>query len=291
MGVLSTDDPALPRWALRANFSSNCTDEYLAGDIQMYLQHLCTQFGLSLDRFDLTEVERYLSPYRMSRRSVYPSTPMNPGRSYAYDALPHALPYLKGTFDDAPIKVEEPEPPFEVNMMECLIGWKGWKVQDGLLHSPSYEAVWQPDVAFEAKCRINLYGGEGQLGTCETPVRERHTCGIYATTKLSGAKGYGVVRGQVYGWGRYVRGDSGWRSQFAYPKSFHLTSDQIELIEPLRKYHVEIFIDQPLRIYDPQEEGYGHGEDAAYGNCGAAEGAAANEARGACGESAGDEED
>lgn len=179
--------------------------------------------------------------------------------------IPVSIPPIPTTWGLGFLSVNEPksasppESPFEVNMMECLVGWKGWKLNaKGFIQSPSYSMVWKPDEMAAATCG---YPGCCSLGdaTCNELVSERHTCGIYATDERSGAQSYGVIRGQVYGWGRYIRGDKGWRAQYAYPKSFYLASDQGEFIEPLKKYHVPIYIDEPLRVYDPEEEGYTHG--------------------------------
>jgi hypothetical protein len=65
------------------------------------------------------------------------------------------------------------------------------------------------------------------------------------------------VLGEVYGWGRYIRGDEGWRSQYQYPKAFHLPVDAApEMLEGLKKYHVPIYVEQPQLLYNPAEEGY-----------------------------------
>jgi hypothetical protein len=150
--------------------------------------------------------------------------------------------------------------PFEVNMVEALVGWKGWKIGDNnVLKSPTFENLWSPDVPFEAVCK-----------DCLDVPHEAHSCGVYATDDLNGAKGYGVVWGQVHGWGRYIRGDKGWRSQFAYPKAFYLNEDQGHLVEILRAYHVPVYVKQPMLIYNPEEDGYdGHWNAEADGNCGA----------------------
>jgi hypothetical protein len=202
---------------------------------------------------------------------------MMPNRNY-YAPPPPTLWNPEGTRleRDAPLEAD-----FEVNMMECLVGWKGWNLNlkdpDGWIFSPSYAGKWKPEEAFTATCTTG----------CKLVPREHHTCGIYATDKPQGVHGYGKVKGMVYGWGRYVRGGEGWRSQFAYPKSFHLTEDQVEFIEPLKKYHVPIYINQPVNIYNPEEDGYEHWNAEANGNSGAAEIPPASEA----GDSGEDDED
>ena len=57
-----------------------------------------------------------------------------------------------------------------------------------------------------------------------------------------------------------------------------LEYDDVELIEPLKKYHVPIYIEQPALIYNPEEDGYEYRKDEANGNFGAAEEPSAGEA-------------
>jgi hypothetical protein len=172
--------------------------------------------------------------------------------------------------DWSPVALSAPAPvptPFEVNMMEPLAGWKGWKLDGGLLCSPAYPVVWSSDRPFEARCTA-----------CAESPSEGHSCGIYAADSAEAVQRYGVFHGEVWGWGRYVRGSQGWRAQFAYPKSFHLKHGQADLIEALKRYHVPIFIDEPLRVYDPEEEGYfGYRNSEEDGHRGTAEDAPAGE--------------
>jgi hypothetical protein len=150
-----------------------------------------------------------------------------------------------------PVPPQKPEVKFEVNMMEALVGWKSWNEStENLLTTNSGLCVWLPDVAMKAKCR---HGGNHPK---EEAVFDDCTCGFYASDKKEGARGYGQVLGQVYGWGRYVRGSEGWRSENAYPKMFLLKEEQVDLVERLRQYHVPIFVDQPMKLYSPEEDGY-----------------------------------
>jgi hypothetical protein len=156
-----------------------------------------------------------------------------------------------------------PESEFEVNLAEPLIGWKAWYFDDKFIWTTG-RSKWIPGKPFEALCLRD----DVLPHRLPSPI-EACTCGIYASTR-SKAEENGEVVGEVYGWGRYVRGDKGWRAQYAYPKAFYLNYRQARLIEPLQKYHVPIFIDEPMRIYDPSEEGYGgYWENEADGNCGA----------------------
>jgi hypothetical protein len=79
------------------------------------------------------------------------------------------------------------------------------------------------------------------------------------------------VLGEVYGWGRYIRGDIGWRAQYAYPKCFYLKANQMNHVDFLRTFHVPIYIEQPIKIYNPEEDGYEHRNDEAHGYFGAGE--------------------
>jgi hypothetical protein len=171
----------------------------------------------------------------------------------------------------APVPVE---PDFEVNMMEALVGWKAWKIRKvsiaginlGMLLYSQHDVntPWYPDKAYEAKCQ----SGRG----CTAVPAEKDSCGIYAAGKVESVLSYGTIVGEVSGWGRYVRGEDGWRAQYAYPKAFHLIPGQEDLIDALKVYHVPIYVQQPLRIYDPAEEGYdGNRETETNGDSGTAE--------------------
>jgi hypothetical protein len=136
---------------------------------------------------------------------------------------------------------------FQVNMMEALVGWKGWNFGSGHLWS-TYRTQWLPEKEVQAVCPD---------GKCETSPTETCGCGIYAAGSIWGAQhGPTYILGQVYGWGRYIRGGQGWRAQFAYPKAFFIEKDQMEYFESLKKYRVPIYVNQPLKLYAPEDDGY-----------------------------------
>lgn len=172
--------------------------------------------------------------------------------------------FVYQTLDEVP-KRAPVESPFEVNLTEALVGWRRWRLWGELLGSWNHFGNWPVDEALTSRCDI--------CAEHVTPPYEHCSCGIYAADSMDDVPESvhqdSDVLGQVYGWGRYVRGEGGWRAQFAYPKSFHLGAHQGDLVEPLRKYHVPIFIDQPIRVYDPSEEGYEHREDDQSWNLGA----------------------
>jgi hypothetical protein len=176
------------------------------------------------------------------------------------EAIPQYIP---------PAPVEEE---FTVNLTEALVGWRRWRFTKETgspvhgLRSLNSNTLWRPGDAYKAKCRVMI----GMIGKKHSGVPgEKCSCGVYAVDSpnslpeknlfwMSTTKEF-VVTGLVYGWGRYVRGEDGWRCEFAYPKQFHLKSYQAHLVEPLKAWHVPIIIDQPLRVYNSEDEGYSNG--------------------------------
>jgi len=161
---------------------------------------------------------------------------------------------------------EEIKPPteFEVNLTQALVGWKEWGIERKLLHSFHDGSPWEPLSAYSAEC----------VKHCKMVPNENHTCGIYALENRVGAweQEYDTVLGEVYGWGRYVRGGKGWRSEFAYPKAFYLRRDQEDLVKHLKKYRVPIHLQIEARVFDPAEGGYDeYRQDTPDGSCGTTE--------------------
>ncbi len=178
------------------------------------------------------------------------------------------------------------EPEFEVNLMEALVGWKAWSVDEkGLWSVQQAGQLWPADQPFVAQCVIQEHSWtDHQTTKCNPAVTQGHTCGIYAGTRRE-AESYvreypdeaDNILGEVYGWGRYVRGDVGWRAQFAYPKNFFLRAHQVPFIEYLRPYHVPIYVEQPTLIYNPEEDGYECRTDEADGDLGTTQDPTADE--------------
>lgn len=171
--------------------------------------------------------------------------------------------------------VKKKDPPFEVNMMEALVGWKAWYILEEKLRSASASTIWTPSESLISECLCEKLNAPSAFNPCGVPIhkcvdspQENGYCGIYAASSrqevqkyithghIVGVEGDAFIVGEIYGWGRYVRGDSGWRSQFAYPKCFYLRPSQVEFIDTLRAFHVPIYIEQPVQVYDPQEDGY-----------------------------------
>lgn len=198
--------------------------------------------------------------------------------SYSNSLWSRPFTYMPGVWgvDFAESEKPKDESPFEVNMMEALIGWKALSVENGKIFSASMAGVsWPIDEPLVAMCKNGKDHKDSPYEHC--------SCGIYASDARDGAKDYCHENDPedflalVYGWGKYVRGNNGWRSQYAYPKCFYLRQGQEPVIEPLKAYHVPIYIEQPTLIYNPEEDGYEHREEATDWNCGAAEESTASE--------------
>lgn len=156
-------------------------------------------------------------------------------------------------------KPEQPpeEPKFEVDLVEPLVGWKSLIFNNELLESSYSYFEWQHLVPAIAKCNDCMDSGQHQ------PPAVHGTCGIYAVDKREDVPidsgDDSEVMCEVYGWGRYVRGDQGWRAGKAYLKAIYLRSNQWAMVEKLKAYGVPITLDIPTPVYDPQEDGYEHG--------------------------------
>lgn len=174
--------------------------------------------------------------------------------------------------------------PFETNMMEALVGWRAWKLDlkkmalrsQNNFFADDENNLLRPGIPMVAKCgktsgnslgRASLFDPAGALPapSVHAVPAEFCTCGIYAKDTLDEVieNKYDGIYGQVYGWGRYVRGDQGWRAQYMYPKRFYLTRNFAREISPdtidfLRTYHVPIYVEQPTLLYNPEEDGYEH---------------------------------
>jgi hypothetical protein len=82
------------------------------------------------------------------------------------------------------------------------------------------------------------------LDACAEVVHGRHeapqatcTCGIYADKSFDHLRDQGYLRrgigGEVYLWGKVIEHQSGWRAQFAYPKTLVLSPESLLSTNPL----------------------------------------------------------
>jgi hypothetical protein len=144
-------------------------------------------------------------------------------------------------------------------MAEALVGWRAWKMKDKQIGSLNQDFQWPVCAAADSKCRKSSWPG-GNHKICTVCPSEHCTCGFYAVNDREDIPVHedddSAIIGEVYGWGRYVRGDYGWRAQYAYPKALYLTESQGKYTEQLKQYRVPIFIERPLLAYSPLEDGF-----------------------------------
>ena len=126
------------------------------------------------------------------------------------------------------------------------VGWKVWRVENGLLVSVLYGDPWPLDEPIRAKCARHAH--EAPSPFCE--------CGIHAGRELSAWAHYlGVgaesrVFGRVLLWGSTLEGAHGWRAAEARPVEIYVPSavtNQEEVAEGLRAYGVPVHVLVPLR--------------------------------------------
>src|SRR5437667_7979668 len=113
-----------------------------------------------------------------------------------------------------------------------------------------------PGKPLAAGCKAASRHAEVVRGTHDTPQADC-TCGVYATKSFDHLHrtGYDLrgICGAVWLWGTVVEHKFGWRAQFAYPKSFCLTSDTLPFtlaaiqsrLETLIPYSTDIFVASP----------------------------------------------
>jgi hypothetical protein len=176
------------------------------------------------------------------------------------DSLFSSFSNFSAMLEEAP-RLQPPEPEFPVDLVEPLAGWKQvyFQEESGYLWS-SFDALWEPLKRLTAICHRDEIKHEGV-------VVLNCSCGIYALDLREAREwDHDGILIEVYGWGRYVRGDAGWRAQYAYPKAIHLRLHQAHLLHALRRYRVPIFVEREAVEYIPTEDGYEYRNNETDGN-------------------------
>jgi hypothetical protein len=95
-----------------------------------------------------------------------------------------------------------------------------------------------------------------QCARAHTPPGEGCGCGVYALAESERwpyyqfeGKGY-AVWGEVLLWGTVVKGDKGYRAQFAYPKNLYLAHKDYRFVAPLRESYQGV----PVKLRNPFPE-------------------------------------
>ena len=123
--------------------------------------------------------------------------------------------------------------------LQPTVGWKVWRVENGLLVSVLYGDPWPLDEPIRAKCARHAH--EAPSPHCE--------CGIHAGRELSAWAHYlGVgaesrVFGRVLLWGATVEGAHGWRAASGRPVEIvvpRAVRDASEVVAALREYRIPV---------------------------------------------------
>jgi hypothetical protein len=124
------------------------------------------------------------------------------------------------------------------------VGWKVWRVEDGLLRSVLYGDPWPLDEPVRASCHRHVHiTHEAPSLSCE--------CGIHAGRELAAWEHYLAVGaeqrvfGRVMLWGGVLEGASGWRGALARPVEIFVptaVTDRVEVAEGLRAYGVPVYV-------------------------------------------------
>jgi len=131
-----------------------------------------------------------------------------------------------------------------MNIPDCvapIVGYRAWQWNCGGWnpHSAPLKSFndewWSPGRALTATCTASLgwtpvTGAEVVYGRHEAP-QATCTCGIYAAKSFDDLRDQGYlrrgIRGEVYLWGKVIEHQSGWRAQFAYPKTLLLSPESL----------------------------------------------------------------
>ena len=120
--------------------------------------------------------------------------------------------------------------------VEPLVAWRYWRVdhKTGWLRSLARDRTeWIPHTPFTARCRYERLDHtdarwrlvDGSLWKPHESPGERCRCGIYGARDLRALRSHPLfgfrvmVAGEVLLWGKVIRGELGYRAQYAYPKS------------------------------------------------------------------------
>jgi hypothetical protein len=129
------------------------------------------------------------------------------------------------------------------------VGWKVWRVEDGVLRSVLYGDRWPVDNPVEAVCRRQVRSRH------EAPSRGCE-CGIHAGRDLVAWDHYLAVGsearvfGRVLLWGSTIQGAHGWRAAFARPVEIFVppaVEGRREVAEALCAYGVPVHVLEPIR--------------------------------------------
>lgn len=134
--------------------------------------------------------------------------------------------------------------------LQPTVGWKVWRVEDGLLVSVLYGDLWPVGEPIHAACCRHDH--EAPAPACE--------CGIHAGRELSAWGHYLAVGsesrvfGRVLLWGSTVEGRHGWRAECARPVEIFVppaVTDSSDVAEALTAYGIPVHVLEPVEQLVP----------------------------------------
>lgn len=127
--------------------------------------------------------------------------------------------------------------------LQPTVGWKVWRVENGLLVSVLYGDEWPVDEPLRAACVRHDHDAPARA--CE--------CGIHAGRELVDWGHYLAVGaearvfGRVFLWGATVEGAYGWRAASARPAEIFVPPAVTADTDGLRAYGVPVRTLEPVR--------------------------------------------
>jgi hypothetical protein len=127
--------------------------------------------------------------------------------------------------------------------LQPTVGWKVWRVENGLLVSVLYGDPWPVDEPLHATCVRHDH--EAPAPACE--------CGVHAGRELAAWGHYLAVGaearvfGRVFLWGATVEGAHGWRAACARPAEIFVPPAVTADTDGLREYGVPVHVLEPVR--------------------------------------------
>jgi hypothetical protein len=124
------------------------------------------------------------------------------------------------------------------------VGWKVWRVEDGVLLSVLYGDPWPFDAPVRATCRRHVH-------VAHTAPSSACECGIHAGRDLGAWDHYLAVGaaervfGRVLLWGSVLEGTSAWRGELARPVEIFVppaVENAEGVAEQLRAYGVPVHV-------------------------------------------------
>jgi hypothetical protein len=134
------------------------------------------------------------------------------------------------------MRIGRVEQTWAAEALRPAVGWKVWRVENGLLASVLYGDPWPVDEPIHAACRRHEHEAPSPL--CE--------CGIHAGRDLAAWEHYlrvgreSRVFGRVLLWGSTVEGEHGWRAACARPVEIFVPAAVTEATDGLAAYGVPV---------------------------------------------------